>query len=199
MQIKSVAAMAIAAFSALLAPAFGQSAEAGEVLDRLRSHGLGKWVDKYVDEDKSGTVRYKRAKQDTWSQDYYDSTTGKWTGKKYEGEQATGEANKTSKKKPVSLSSRKSSTSLRTAGATQSFRKKKIKDTASETLSAAPAAAAEPVKFEWPVIDDRTPETPAAPLSNSSVQGALAQPNAVVSVADTYGPPAPADLGPAVH
>jgi hypothetical protein len=199
MKLNSVAAIAIAAFSAFLAPAGGQSAFAGEILDRLRSHGLGKWVDKYVEEDKSGAVRYKRAKQDTWSQDYYDSTTGKWTGKKHNGEQTTGDAKTTSKKKPLSLSSRKSSTSFRTAVASHSSKKKKIKDTASESLSAAPAAAAEPIKTEPPAVENKSPETPATPLSKPTAQGTLVPTTALASVGETNGPQAPDDLGPAVY
>lgn len=199
MKLKSVAAIAIAAFSAFLAPGGGQSALAGEILDRLRSHGLGKWVDKYVEEDKSGMVRYKRAKQDTWSQDYYDSTTGKWTGKKHNAEQATGDVKPTSKKKPLSLSSRKSSTSLRTAEASHLSKKKKIKDTASETLSAAPAAAGEPIKTEAPAVENNSPETPATPLSKPSAQGTLVPTTGLASVAETNGTQAPGDVGPAVH
>ena len=200
MKLKSVAALALAACAALLAPAQVQSAEAGEVLDRLRSHGLGKWVDKYVDEDKSGKVRYKRASEDKWSKDYYDSTTGTWTGKHFNGEHDASEVTKTAKKKPVALSSKKSSTTLRTAGSTHSYKKKKLKDLASESVPVAPAAAAEPIEPELPSKDVKSPElTPESPLSKPTVQGALAAPAMVASVPELYGPPVPDALSAAVY
>lgn len=205
MKSKIFAAMLAAGLSAALVPVATHSAAAGEVLNRLRSHGLGKWVDKYVEEDKSGKTHYKQAKEDTWSQEYYDSKTGNWTGKRYNDEPSTAEVKKTPKKGNVALSSKKSQTSVRTAGTSyKSYKKKYVKTETSEVTGTGSVQAADPVKSDPPVIENKTenksPETPLMPAAKTSVQGALTPPATVVAAApELYGPPAPDDFGPSIN
>ncbi len=57
----------VAAGFAMMVAAIPGSAQAGSVVDDLRSRGLGKWVDRYVEEDDKGKVSYKSSKSTTSS------------------------------------------------------------------------------------------------------------------------------------
>ena len=54
----------VAAGLAMMAAA-PDTAQAGSVVDELRSRGLGTWVDRYVEEDSNGKVSYKSSKSNT--------------------------------------------------------------------------------------------------------------------------------------
>lgn len=181
----------------LLAP---PSAEASEVLNRLRSHGLGKWVDKYVEEDKSGKMLYKPASQDNFSANYYDSKTGKWTGKKdgvgLEKTPSAAAAKKVSskpvKKDTVSLSSGKASTTTRMAANTTSKRKKwpRSTDVAANHHTATPysAVASNAVAEK---AEAKAPDTQIEPAVNPNVQNSAASEPVSVATPEMYGPPSP--------
>ena len=160
-------------------------AEASEVLNRLRSHGLGKWVDEYVKEDSSGKVRYKGAKQDTYSSEYYNNKTGKWTGKKYDGEvkSTSTSTRKSSTKETASLKSTKTYAGKSFGSKTNVAEKSTIrKSSTSKTYQKYVKPDASPA-IE-PSVAPQREKTPAKVTAEATAP-------------EMYGPPAPAELAQA--
>lgn len=84
-----------AAAAALLALAGSFSAGSGAAeagwRDHARKHGAGFYVEKYADQYVTQDNKYKGSKHDKHSGEYYNTKTGKWTGKKYDGEYSSNE------------------------------------------------------------------------------------------------------------
>lgn len=93
------AAAALVAMAGALSAGTG-AAEAGW-RDHAKKHGAGFYVEKYADQYVTQDNKYKGSKHDTHSGEYYNTKTGKWTGKKYDGEYSSSseQGNKASPKK----------------------------------------------------------------------------------------------------
>ena len=160
-------------------------AEASEVLDRLRSHGLGKWVDEYVKEDSSGKVQYKGSKHDTYSGEYYNNKTGKWTGKKYDGEvkSTSTSTRKSSTKETASLKSTKTYAGKSFGSKTNVAEKSTIRKSSTGKT------------YQKYVKPDASPaiEPSVAPQREKT----SAKVTADATAPELYGPPAPAELAQA--
>lgn len=94
-------AMVAAGFATMAASA--GTAQAGGVVDELRSRGLGTWVDRYVEEDNKGNVKYKSAKSNTTTAAPTQPTTSN-----------TVKATAPKKKKTLKKTAKKKSTKART-------------------------------------------------------------------------------------
>jgi hypothetical protein len=173
--VTSAAAAALAT-AALFTLPLG-AAEARSWRSYVDQYGGGKWVDKYVEEDKNGNVRYKGSKNDTWSGEYYDSKTGKWTGKKYDGESSS----KSSSKASSTRSAKRGTTTLKSAKSnTTSASSKAALAKVTESKKAAPQEATQASGSE-----DATSTGPAYAAGPALPQSSEGQ---------MYGPPAPPEL-----
>ena len=193
------------------------AAEAKTWRQWAHQYGGGNYVDKYandyVGEDKNGKTYYKGSKHDTYSGEYYNNKTGKWTGKHYDGKHGGPASTEYSSNGTKKSKSNTASVRSNSAGSSKTYAKASTGGTTAKVVSQKPGAAktyaAKPATAGVKPVSNETMVSKKAvtksPVDEVDAEGADAleaapapkgvKPQArLLPEAEMYGPPMPPEF-----